>query len=349
MTEKSRYNEFEENDFVCDEAFQNWVKRPDAASEQFWNQWMEANPHRAPVVETARKLITRIHFTSHEPAEAQVQRSVKETLAKINDIVPRRISLAARINRRFARAAAIIAGAVLLTVAVYTYYNRSYNKSYVQTNYGELNRLYLPDSSLVVLNAKSNVEFRNNWKTNQREVWLQGEAFFEVRKILNTKNGGDGLLPFLVHTEHLTVEVVGTSFDIRERRGITEVVLQTGKVNVHINDGSTANILMKPGDHIIYDPAAGRLTQQTTTPQNYAAWVSKRYVSENATVRDIVHYLEDNFGCKIVINDPAIAGIKIEGPVMLDSLEDALFVLRLTLNVDVIEKDNTLIFRAKQK
>ena len=91
----------------------------------------------------------------------------------------------------------------------------------VNTDYGKISRLVVPDSSVVVLNANSTIKYEKKWDKNApRELWLNGEAFFDV-KHLDNDHKIENYERFIVHTNNTTVEVLGTSFDIRERRGRT--------------------------------------------------------------------------------------------------------------------------------
>lgn len=83
------------------------------------------------------------------------------------------------------------------------------------TQYGEQRVVELPDHSVVSLNANSTLRFRNDWSqaNTLREVWLDGEAFFSVQK----QEGAAGPAKFIVHTNDLDVEVLGTRFNVSNR------------------------------------------------------------------------------------------------------------------------------------
>ena len=96
--------------------------------------------------------------------------------------------------------------------------------------------LLLPDSTQVWLNAASSLEFPDKFKGNKREVFLTGEAFFDVKHADNS--------PFLIHTKNVTTTVVGTAFNIRaypDQKMIT-VSVSRGKVKVSRNDQLIATL-----------------------------------------------------------------------------------------------------------
>lgn len=122
-----------------------------------------------------------------------------------------------------AAAAAVIVGLILL------WPNQTLKQ--VATSTGQHQTVKLPDNSSVELNASSTIEFVEEW-SDEREVKLSGQAFFEVIK------GGK----FEVATAQGVVEVLGTSFDVFDREHIFEVSCRTGKVRVAAN-GSEVEIV----------------------------------------------------------------------------------------------------------
>ena len=246
--------------------------------------------------------------------------------------------------RRIGTIAAAIGGIVILGSVLFLM-NSKQKDSVIATNFGELKQITLPDSTHIVLNAHSTIKYLNKWKENEpREVWLEGEAFFDVTHLNKNSSSIQPGERFLVHVDDLNIEVLGTSFNIRERRGKTEVVLQSGKIKLSLKD---KEIMMQPGDWVVYNPVEKSIIRSATNPENYSAWKEKKLILNNPTVQEIVQYLEDSFGKKIVLENPALQTKKIEGPILLSNLDDALFVISTVLNVKVEQKDNVLILHSK--
>ena len=97
------------------------------------------------------------------------------------------------------------------------------------TVYGETNTFTLPDGSSVVLNANSTLTLYSDWNSEpSREIWLDGEAFFSV--VHKTDNQ-----LFKVKTkEGVTVEVLGTTFNVYNRTNETKVVLNSGQIRLNV-------------------------------------------------------------------------------------------------------------------
>lgn len=346
----NRYAGFGEGNFISDPFFQDWVLHPNAELEAFWNEFLTRFPEKKTAVQTAKAFLQNLTFTEHIPDENLIRQSFLQHISDIenpekNRIVHHRTNIWTLTN--LLRVAAVFGGIALLTGIYLLSGNKDKNRT-VQTAYGQLSSLTLPDSSAIVLNAHSKLAFSNKWQTSGvREVWLDGEAFFNVRHLNDNQHNIQSYERFLVHTGELNIEVLGTSFDVRKRRGTTEVVLQTGKVKLSFINKSQPDIIMKPGDVVTYQPVENRVTRTTAVPEDYAAWKEKKLILLNPTVNEITAYLEDNYGKKIALQEPGMGTRIIEGPIMLNNLDDALFVLSTVLHANIIKKDSSFIIKPK--
>ena len=354
---RNKYNELKVTDLINDPFFQDWILHPTASDESFWQQWTQEHPEKHQIVEEARKIILSIRFTIHSPAEEQVQDSLTKTMALIDNpdsAIPlmsgSQYHYAGRWIHRIGTSrqiAALLIGMLLLGTALYFFQNG--NRELVEsTGYGMLKTIYLPDSSQVVLNAHSSLHYDGNWTENgRREIWLDGEAFFDVRHGNIGSREGQRYAAFMVHTEALNVEVLGTSFDIRRRRGNTEVVLLTGRIKISSPEAQFETIWMTPGDRILYDSADKKIYRFSAIPEEFASWKDKKLVLTNAPLSGIIRYMEDNYGKKILLQDPKMANRTVGGEIYLDNLQDALFILSKTLDIVIEDQGDTILFKLK--
>jgi len=157
-------------------------------------------------------------------------------------------------KRTFFRIGYAAASVLVLVVFFYLTY-RSFNNVEVifQTGYGETLFVELEYGSQVTLNANTIMKWDLHWKKKgERKIRLEGEAFFDVSQ---TEEG----LPFLVETEDLTVNVLGTTFRVRVRENKTDVVLESGKVKLDLNRSWDRILEMMPGDRIHYSAMVDKL------------------------------------------------------------------------------------------
>jgi transmembrane sensor len=349
MPSQEEYKRFTENDFITDRYFQDWVINKDNENELFWNNFFETNPAQKEAGEIARIFLLNLRFKEDLPDESLIRRAFAKHL---DDIEQLESSKVINIRRSFSlkklvRVAAIFGG-VLLVLTALLIFNKEDKSVLVKTDYGNLKSLVLPDSSQVVLNANSTIKFNKKWNKNtNREVWLKGEAFFNVRHLNKDSSEIQKYEQFIVHTEELTVEVLGTAFDIRQRRERTEVVLETGKIKVSFADKETKDIIMKPGDKLVYNANGAGVIKTTTSAEDFSAWRERKLILDDPTVAEIVEYLEDNFGKHIVLEGSELGKRKIAGPILLTNLDDALFILSTVLNTEIIKKDRSIIIRPR--
>lgn len=342
------YKRFTVTDFLSDEYFQNWVIEPDEEMDNFWNRWLIKNPEKKNMVGEAKEVLLNIKFKEDFPTAEQVRKALEQNLSRINlpAEVGARNEKVIKISslRNLRRIAAIFIG-LLLIGGIAFYINWKNATITVATNYGELKTLALPDGSEITLNAHSSISYSKHWSSDQpRKVTLEGEAFFKVEHLNKDQNDIRESERFIVVTSDLNVEVLGTTFDVRNRNGQTNVILETGKVRVAFKNPQQQDITLLPGEMIAYRHMTNELQKSVTDPALETSWVDKKLILNNATVNTIIQYLEDNYGYKVVLKDTAIGNKKMEGTLLLDNFQDVLFVLSTSLDIKIEKKDSTLIF-----
>jgi transmembrane sensor len=233
---------------------------------------------------------------------------------------------------------------VLLMIGGIVYFllmNTSSSISY-KTTYGETMSVVLPDSSVVTLNGNSQLSYAPVWKTTTtREVWLEGEAFFEVRKKAIDENTSGGL-KFVVHSANFEVEVLGTSFNVNDRGNHASVVLRTGKIRLQQAD-EKADILMKPGDLVAFSKENKDLVTKTVDPNLYTSWTKNKLVFERTPLPEIARLLEDNYGLEITLKDAHLRERIFTGTIPTMQVEVLLRILEESLQINITKKGNQVM------
>ncbi|MFT6871324.1 MAG: transmembrane sensor [Roseivirga sp.] len=182
-----------------------------------------------------------------------------------------------------------VAASFILIVSAFFLFDGAFEgKVNVSTNLAEVQTIYLPDSSMVHLNAETIVSYsKKGWETD-RVLMLSGEAFFEVRSGSN----------FTVNTANGKVEVLGTSFNVRSRAQDFEVSCKTGKVRVSEFISQTKQVLT-PGlktkikSGVLIEPLE-------TNVANVDLWRSGEYFLESTSIKEGFEELERIFNINIV-------------------------------------------------
>ena len=180
--------------------------------------------------------------------------------------------------RKFLKVAAVIA--ILLTGSYF--YINSLNEK-VTTGFAERSEVILPDNSELFLNADSRISYsEKNWD-NQRNIKLDGEAFFKVAKGKK----------FTVSTEQGTVTVLGTQFNVENRKGIFEVTCYEGLVSVTHNG---KEIKLPAGNS--YVVINGK--QVTGTPEGtQPSWMNNESSFESIPLKYVFAELERQFDVQV--------------------------------------------------
>lgn len=339
------YINFTETDFISDEYFQRWVKEPDQDTNTFWNDWMQKHPDRKGILIRARLFLENLQFNTHLPSLDQTENSLQQSLKKLDELETARSDRTVKMKRNyFAWAAAAITIGTILFLSFF-YLKSGSVEIQIAAGKNEIKTVVLPDSSLVILNAGSKLSYKSDLKNViSREVWLDGEGFFNIKKI--STNGEAHR--FTVHSNNLNVEVLGTSFNIRKRGDLTNVTLNTGKIKIDVDNIPGTAIEMQPGDFVQYSDNQKKILRKRVDPEMYSVWKENKIELENTSLSEIVNFLEDVYGYKVEMNDKNLSGLKVSGTMLLANENDMLKTLSLALNIDIDKVDSLLVFKPKK-
>lgn len=204
--------------------------------------------------------------------------------------------------RTFATAAAV----ALLCLSVWTAYLYMQPVA-IQTvsTLAETRTVSLPDGTSVTLNHYSTLTYPERFKTDNREVELNGEAYFEVSK--------DKKHPFIVQTEAVDVRVLGTQFNVDAYRDSPDVrtTLLTGSVAVS-NKSNSEHMILKPNEIAIYNKVEKKLTRKLLEDAtDEISWRHGEFIFDDVPLKDIARELSNSFGTTIQITDPTLQNYRI--------------------------------------
>ena len=339
------YENYTTEAFLNDRLFIEWIKNNSFEASMFWSAWIKSQPVNLPAMREAEKQLRYIFsLQTIEPDKTAIEEVWNKIIQRIEPAQKKVFHLKLLWIKW-------MAAACFITVALVYYFFKDTDDKLVKVSsaYRTIKQLTLSDSSVVILNGNSSISFKKRWKADQlRELWLDGEGFFDVRH-LDNDNRITQHERFLVHVKNVVVEVSGTSFDIRSRRNRLEVVLQSGSVKISFNDKKRDDIILRPAEMISLDPAHPEaVIRSTTEAQRYSSWTQRKLILKNASLQEVIQYMEDNYGRKIILGDTALRNRKIQGTILLDNLDDAMFVLSKVLNINItVQSDSAILFMPK--
>ena len=226
------YTQFTAEELVLDNYFQRWVSQQLPPEDSFWEEWLSRHPEKTEAVSQAKFVLEAIQMEPDAPDDLLMAEQVERIL---NSLDKRPFPHRQVLRLSWLQVAAMLVLASVIGWCWYTLREGGTAEDYVYpasssilkiNNSDQPIKLSLSDGSLITLQPQSSLSYPEAFADDRREVYLVGEARFEVAK--------DARRPFLVHAEELVTKVLGTAFSIRafeKDRDITVKVYE-GKVSV---------------------------------------------------------------------------------------------------------------------
>lgn len=189
----------------------------------------------------------------------------------------------------------------------------------------------LDDGTSIWLNKKSNITYNKNFGKNKREIFLNGEAYFDVVK--------NAAVPLIIHAGGIDIDVKGTVFNVNaysKNNGI-QVALIRGSIAVTDRQNSKNSVLLKPNDKLFF---SAKLTQSETAFQivklnpvvllKDASWVADTLNFNKEKLRDLALKLEKKYDVKIEIRGEILKEKRFSGTFTNETIHQALEALKLS-------------------
>jgi len=309
-----QYHIYTARDFALDEDFQRWVLKPDVKNNYQWETWLREHPEKQKAVEDAIILVKSIKFRDYQLSGEQKDQlwdTIWDDIAT-DELPVQTMPQKSRLHKLFSwKYAAAVLLAVLLGTLWITHENKQFQALTLSTSAapGETKRLLLPDSSEVILNAGSRLLYAQK-DALLREVWLDGEAWFHVHHTKeNTK--------FIVHTyDRLSVEVLGTQFNVSNFGNKIAVTLQQGSVKLHITeqqDQHETQLYLQPGEMLRYNKQDGEYTKSRTDVTKIVAWTHGQLMMDEYTVADAIQFMQQVFDKQVSVKDTKMLRYRVSG------------------------------------
>ena len=184
--------------------------------------------------------------------------------------------------------------------------------------YGKRSDITLADGSHIWLNSGSQLSYPTAFETKKREVYLTGEALFDVK--------ADPQRPFFVITRNIKIKVLGTSFNVSSysEDNTIQTVLLRGKISAGLNALFSGSIDLVPGERLVYDKTNKNLLKDLVDVNLYASWINGYLIFDNIPITEVAKKLERYYNKKILTQN-GLGKITFSGK--LDLKEDLKAVL----------------------
>jgi len=207
--------------------------------------------------------------------------------------------------------------------------------------YGKRTQVTLSDNSSVWLNSGSKLIYPARFADKKREVYLEGEAIFEVSH--NKQR------PFHVITRDMEIKVLGTVFDVSAYTddATSGTVLESGSVELKYKTNSLlsqSKITMVPGMLAVYDPIEKTVKQTQVNTKLFTSWREGYFVFERQSLEEILKKISRYYNVSIQLEDQSLANETFTGPLDLrNSATQVLEIIAVMINAKVENIDNHII------
>ena len=340
------YSQYTLSDFLEDDFFIRWSTEPDSQSTMFWEAFMQRHPEKrelilkaSAVVKTYRKQEVFTNEARQSELWGRIQTDIQQAgVRQPSQVMPLLMKIAA--------------AAALFIVATGVFWFFADHRTVVATAHNEVTKVVLPDRSVVMLNGNSTLRYKAYWDAGQpREVWIDGEAYFKVKHINKDTLHIRAADRFVVHSNDLDIEVLGTSFNVQNRKNNTNITLLTGKVKVQLAAPTatpTPDVIMLPGDYVEYSSQKLIAKKKVENPTWATTWIKQEILFTDAYLKDIVKVLGKDYGYVVEVRDQKLMELRIEGEISVSSVDELLTTVSATLDLRITQPADKHITMSRQ-
>lgn len=213
------------------------------------------------------------------------------------------------------------------------------NRMTVQVEIGQKAKIQLPDGTSVWLNSASSLTY-DNTHNKKRVVYLQGEAYFEVSK--------DKVRPFIVKTNNISVEALGTSFNIKAYPDDDYIAATLIEGSIRISSPVRSELL-DPDEKLTITKNNGQFAKSVLSDaEKNVSWINNQLTFEQERLEDIAKTLERMYNVRIRFTSDKLKDVRFSGTIKNNNLENVLQLIEFVSPIRYsLEKEATIIIRDK--
>lgn len=348
------YTNYDTDDFLDDKSFRSFVYKENITDISFWNNWIKSHPEKINEIEEAIFLLRNIYadnkkLLSKKERENELRKMLTQ-IEKNQGVSVKSKVLGTNIWYSWKRAAAVL---LILLVPVSIMYLNSETWISKTTEeqvewiekivpYGQKLTTKLSDGSIIKLNAGSKLRFPKQFSVSLREVHLEGEAFFDVKRDTSRK--------FVIHTERMLTTILGTSFNIKAypEDKVTEVAVATGKVLVQSEDYKgdiKKSVTLNANEMAVHDKTDSDLLIAVKFEESEFIWRDDILYFDKTPVPELIVTLERWYGKNIQLENDAFRNKTYSGVFENETLKNVLEGIKFEADINYeIKGNNVLIY-----
>lgn len=332
-----------------DESFISYCTRKDEKDILYWENYIKEHPAAKEIIEEAQQEY-QLLFTALATTDLDEQLKMLKKKVEAADVTATAINTARKYRTSFFRRYryAVAAAAVVILTTGYFIWNKQQpakTQGLVAQQYsskpGERKNFQLPDGTQVTLNSGSEITVNETYGQATRDVYLKGEAFFEVQH--------NKQVPFIVHTDDMDVKALGTAFNVKsyDEEKKSEAVLIRGLVEVTLKKDNNRKVLLHPDEKVFWSmqgPKEKKGIPEVKTADDKGiikpikkmddgsikelAWVENNLAFNDEALEDIAVQLSRWYGVTIRFDSEEVKQFHFTGTFKKEKIERVLDILK---------------------
>jgi transmembrane sensor len=361
------YRNFLPEELAADPSFRRWVLYNDPADVMVWEEWLELNPDKQELVTRAQNFLAATETTFDQITDEEVANEIYRLSHAIGEKTAKKSSIWLRFRPNWYHMAASV---LILMFAGWLFNKQTATQQQSdqykvilsqiteplveENNTSDKARLVLlEDGSSILLQPNSRITYPRNFVGNKREVFLNGEAFFEVAKNPDK--------PFYVYAHTLATKVLGTSFKVSAFDDDREVkvVVKTGRVSVfpmtkealatqHADD-KLGGMVLTPNQQIVFAAKELRLTRSLVPDPKLLELPIQRQSFEfkGTPITEVFAALEKSYGVKIIFDAEVMQNCYLTASLSDEPLFEKINLICKTIGAQYEQLDASIIINSK--
>ena len=368
------YKNYQAEEFATDPSFRNWKLGDSEEDARFWTGWLAQHPDKRRDIEKATLLLEAVHESFDQVSEPEIRHEIQRLAGQLDQLpqvspdseetipLPRRPWMA----RSWQVAAVTLVGLMSLG---WWWFNKSAFESSpitytdlvtdpslslteVQNTTTSSKSVRLADGSLITLKPGSKLSYQSDFTGPKREVYLSGEAFFEVAR--NPEK------PFFVYAEQLVTKVLGTSFTVRAHpsEAQIQVLVKSGRVavfpNQRGNDPSgkekpTNEVVLTPNQQVVFLARENQFARSLVAIPELLEEMEEKpgFVFKATPIREVFEKLENAYGIEIVFDVELMQDCYLTASFTDEPLFEKLDLITRTLNASYQQVDGQIVISSR--
>lgn len=325
-------------DLLKDASFLRWLRAGHPGSDPDWDAWSEEDLENKKLAEDAAVMEQGLSFRRQKVAEELTAAHWAGIQARLNDQQE-----PAKRRRLFVWSAAAAILLLLSFIGAQWLVGGETAWTTHQTAMGESETIALPDGSTIYLGANSSLQYPSDFLSeDERLIYLEGEAYFEVQPQQKPR-------PFIVRTPALNVRVLGTKFNVNAHRAQPIVSLTSGSLQV-IHPESEVTKILEPGQTAQFVEAEQRFNIVSGATTYWASWTAGEWqFGKGVPMTEVIQRIEETYGLKCVVDNPAILQRMPAGKVSIDDREVLFASLSILMDLTFSVQGNELHIQQLEK